>query len=89
MNVKIEYCLPCGYGKRADAAAAALEEQLGVPVELVPGKGGVFRVYVNEEEVISRAKGYFPSPAEIVAAVRNRAAGDASQAGARSRAKKG
>lgn len=69
MNVKIEYCAPCGYRKRADAAATALEEQLGLRAELIPGKGGVFRVCVNGKEVITRARGYFPSPKEIVAAV--------------------
>jgi selT/selW/selH-like putative selenoprotein len=74
MNVRIEYCLPCGYRKRADAAAAALEDQLGVSAGLVPGKGGVFRVCVDEKEVISRARGYFPSPEEVVAAVRRHVA---------------
>ncbi|MDO1527534.1 Rdx family protein [Fulvimonas sp. R45] len=79
MNVEIEYCLPCGYRKRADAAAAALGQQLGVSARLVPGKGGVFRVSVNGKEAISRARGYFPSPEDIVAAVRNQRADDGLQ----------
>lgn len=69
MNIKIEYCAPCGYKKRADAAAAALHEQLGMNAELIAGKGGVFRVYVDGNEVIGRSKGHFPSAEEIVVAV--------------------
>lgn len=57
MNVRIKYCAPCGYRKLADAAATALKEQLGLLAELMPGKGGVFRVYVNGDEIIARAKG--------------------------------
>ena len=89
MNVKIEYCAPCGYRKRADAAAAALQERLGVAADLAAGKGGVFRGYVNGTEVISRAKGYFPTPDEIVAAVGSHTAGGRSAPGAKSRAKRG
>lgn len=88
MNVEIEYCAPCGYRKRADAAAAALAEQLGLCAELVPGKGGVFRVYVNGKEVIARTKGHFPSPEEIVAAVANRRMNDCLDSGAMSRTKR-
>lgn len=69
MNIQIEYCAPCGYKKRADAAATALKEHLGMSAELVPGKGGVFRVYADGKEVIARTKGHFPSPEEIVAAI--------------------
>lgn len=89
MSIKIEYCAPCGYRKRADLAAEALQERLGVTADLIAGKGGVFRVYVNGTEVISRAKGYFPTPDEIVAAVRSHAAGGRSELGTKSRAKRG
>lgn len=88
MNVEIEYCAPCGYRKRADATAAALAEQLGLYAELVPGKGGVFRVYVNGKEVIARVKGHFPSPEEIVAAVAGTKVSDCMDSGAMSRTKR-
>lgn len=88
MKVKIEYCAPCGYRKRADAAAAALQERLGVAADLAAGTGGVFRVYVNGKEIISRAKGYFPSPDEIVTAVRSHEAGGRPEPGTKLRAKR-
>lgn len=75
MNIQIEYCAPCGYRKRAEVAAAALKEQLGMTAELVPGKGGVFRVHADGKEIIARNKGHFPSAEEIVAAVAGRKAG--------------
>ena len=87
MNIQIEYCTPCGYGKRADAVAAALQERFGVAADLVPGKGGVFRVYVNGKEVIARTRGYFPSPEEIVAAVGSHGAGGRAASGTKLRAK--
>lgn len=71
MKIRIEYCVPCGYKKRADAAAAAIREQLGVDAELVPGNGGVFRVHVDDRTAIARSRENFPSPAEIVTAVRH------------------
>jgi hypothetical protein len=49
----------------------------------------VFRVYVNGTEVISRAKGYFPTPDEIVAAVGSHTAGGRSEPGAKPPAKRG
>lgn len=73
--ITITYCRPCGYLKRAEAAAAAIERQLGRKVELVPGGGGIYEVQVGTAVVAKRAKGYFPDPDEIVAAIR--AAGQA------------
>jgi selenoprotein W-related protein len=68
-DVSIVYCRPCGYEKRAKAAAAALRQQLAVDATLVPGTGGVFEVKVGGEVVAKRSKGHFPDAAEIVAAV--------------------
>ncbi|MEU0502487.1 Rdx family protein [Nocardia sp. NPDC005998] len=68
-SVVITYCKPCGYLGRAQAAADALGTQLGVTPELVPGKGGVFRVTVDGTIVATKSRQGFPGPAEIVKAV--------------------
>lgn len=67
-QVKITYCLPCGYLKRATAVAEALQEKLNIKAELIPGSGGIFKVEVGSETVAKRAVGYFPSPDEVVTA---------------------
>lgn len=68
-DVSIIYCRPCGYEKRAKEAAAALQRQLGIVANLIPGKGGVFEVRVSGKTVATRVKGHFPDASEIVAAV--------------------
>lgn len=72
MTVTITYCIPCKYERRAREASAVIREQLGVEAELVGGGGGVFRVEVDGEPVISKTRGYFPSSEDIAAAVRAR-----------------
>jgi selenoprotein W-related protein len=69
-EVTIVYCKPCGYLTKAEAAAAALQRELGVTATLEPGKGGVFQAQVNGVAVIARKKGYFPTPSDVVKAVR-------------------
>jgi selenoprotein W-related protein len=68
-DVSIVYCQPCGYLKRAQDAAAALQAQLDVAPELVPGTGGIFEVRVDDRVVIQRSREGFPDEAQIVAAV--------------------
>ncbi|HXF88475.1 MAG TPA: Rdx family protein [Xanthobacteraceae bacterium] len=68
-NVSIVYCKPCGYFRRATDAAAALEKKLGIVATLVPGKGGIFEVRVDDKVVIKRGQDHFPDTNEIVAAV--------------------
>ncbi|QFU14970.1 Rdx family protein [Microvirga thermotolerans] len=68
-SVTIRYCRPCGYEKRARAAASALGRRFGLDVDLVPGGGGVFQVLVDGRVATERAKGFFPDEAAIVAAV--------------------
>jgi selenoprotein W-related protein len=68
-ELTIIYCRPCGYEKRAKDVAAALREQLALDATLVPGTGGVFEVKLGDKTVIKRAKGYFPGPDDVVAAV--------------------
>lgn len=88
MNVKIEYCAPCGYRKRAEVTATALKEQLELRAELIPGKGGVFCVSMNGEEIIACTRGHFPSPEEIVTVAAGRKWSDYSDLGVKSRAKR-
>ena len=72
MTVTITYCIPCRYERRAREAADVIREQLGVEAELVGGGGGVFRVEVDGETVVSKTRGYFPSSEDVVDAVRTR-----------------
>lgn len=72
MNITITYCVPCKYVGRAREAAVAVTDQLGVPVELIPAGGGVFKVAIDDEVVIAKAKGYFPSADDIVSAIGER-----------------
>ncbi len=68
-SVSIIYCKPCGYEKRAVAAAAALKKELKLAADLVPGKGGIFEVRVDDKVVAKRSTGHFPDETEIVRAV--------------------
>jgi selenoprotein W-related protein len=68
-NVSIVYCEPCGYRKRADAAAAALQKELALAATLTPGTGGIFEVRLGDEVVAARSTGHFPDATEIVEAV--------------------
>lgn len=71
MKIVIEYCEPCGYRPRAQAAAARLKEKAGAEVELVRGHGGVFEISVDGAPKFSkRATGRFPTDAEIDAAAK-------------------
>ena len=72
MNMKrvvITYCRPCGYEKRAKAAASDLRRDLGVAATLKAGTGGIFEVRVGGEIVARRTAQHFPDAGEIVAAV--------------------
>lgn len=69
-GISITYCKPCGYEKRAIEAAELLQRELGIAATLVPGRGGIFEVKAGDQVVAKRRLGRFPSPAEIVAAVR-------------------
>lgn len=67
--VRIVYCKPCGYARQANEAATALQSALGLRAELVPGKGGVFEVFVGQRSVIKRNRAQFPTAAAVVQAV--------------------
>jgi selenoprotein W-related protein len=70
MKITIEFCEPCGYRPRAQAAGTRLE-QAGADVELKRGTGGVFEITVDGALKFSKkATGHFPSDAEIDAVVK-------------------
>lgn len=48
----------------------ALKQALDVPVELIRGHGGVFKVRVDGAIVAEKAMGVFPTEPQIVEAVR-------------------
>ncbi len=71
MKIVIEFCEPCGYRPRAQAAAARLKELASAEVELVKGVGGVFEVSVDGALKFSKKKtGRFPSDADLDAVVK-------------------
>lgn len=63
-RIEIEYCTQCGFLLRAGWLAQELLQSLGDElgeVALVPGRGGVFVIRVNGEEIFSRRRdGVFP-----------------------------
>lgn len=69
-EIVLTYCKPCGYEKRAKAAADAVQEALGLAVTTVPGKAGIYEVRVGNAVVLKRTAGWMPSPADVVEAVR-------------------
>ena len=66
MQVKIEYCVPCGYLPRATQMAEEIKKKYGAETELVKGDKGIFDVYVDGKLVFSRhQEGRFPEAQDI------------------------
>ena len=76
-DIRIIYCKPCGYLRKAEAAAAALQTELGVRATLEAGKAGIFEVRAGEDVLLKRTRAWFPAPEDVVAAVRLHVAGKA------------
>lgn len=77
-RVEIEYCRQCRWLLRAAWVAQELlssfEEELR-EVTLIPGQGGVFRVYLNGELLFDRAReGRFPELKALKQGIRDRIA---------------
>jgi len=76
MDVKVVFCKPCGFQNRALGLANEILNRFGldgVSVTLVPGKNGIFDVYVDNEMVFSRYKEKrFPEHQEIIEQVDKR-----------------
>jgi selenoprotein W-related protein len=75
--VEIEYCTQCRWLPRAVWIAQELlgtfESELD-RVALVPGRGGVFVVRVNGDEVWNRAVQGFPEPSALKRVIRDHVA---------------
>lgn len=77
-RVEIRYCSQCRFVLRASWLAQELlftfAEELG-ELALVPGRGGVFEVWLDGEMIFSRAtEGRFPDSKELKQLVRDRIA---------------
>lgn len=77
-RLQITYCTQCRWLLRASWLAQELlttfAEELG-EVALVPGRGGVLEVHLEQELLFSRAtEGRFPEAAELKQLVRDRIA---------------
>jgi selenoprotein W-related protein len=79
-RIRIVYCTQCAWMLRAAWVAQELlttfqDELMGGGATLVPGTGGVFEVYADEERVWSRREdGGFPDIVELKRRVRDRIA---------------
>lgn len=81
-RIEIEYCTQCNWLLRASWMTQELlttfVNEIGEMV-LVPGKGGIFEIKVNDEVIFSRKKeGRFPEMKELKQLVRDRIAPDKS-----------
>ncbi len=77
-RIEIEYCRQCRFILRATWMAQevlmTLGEELG-ELALIPGKGGVFVIRLDGEELFSREKeGRFPESKELKRLIRDRIA---------------
>jgi len=81
-SIRIVYCTQCSWMLRAAWVAQELlttfqEELRGGGATLVPGTGGVFEVYADDERIWSRAAdGGFPDIVALKRRVRDRIAPD-------------
>lgn len=50
--------------------AAALRKEFGIEATLTPGGRGEFTVWLDGAKIADKARGDFPTEAEVVAAVR-------------------
>ncbi|MBU5537284.1 MAG: Rdx family protein [Candidatus Aenigmatarchaeota archaeon] len=72
MQIKIIYCIPCGYITRAKWLKEDLEKNVkNAEVILEGGDKGVFDVYINGKLIFSKWKtGRFPESDEIIKMVK-------------------
>lgn len=72
MEMKIIYCVPCGYITRAKWLKEDLEKKVkNVKVALEGGEKGIFDVYVDKKLIFSKHnEGRFPETDEILKMVK-------------------
>jgi len=74
-NVRIEYCVPCGFLDRAETVQHALLTSLGEDLDsvaLVTGEKGAFRVSVDSETIYDKDEDGDYDTDDLVATVRDR-----------------
>lgn len=79
-RVEIEYCCQCRFILRASWLAQEIlmtfDDEMG-EVALIPGRGGVFEVRLNGDEIFSRLiEKRFPESKELKQLIRDRIAPD-------------
>lgn len=60
-SVEIEYCVPCGHLSRAIDTQQAILEEFGQRIDgvrLKTGRGGVFTIRVDDEEIYDRTQSF-------------------------------
>jgi len=72
MNVKIVYCVPCGYLPSAENLKKTIEmHNKNAKVVLEGGKNGIMDIYVDSKLIFSKHKeGRFPEVKEILPKVK-------------------
>lgn len=72
MEIKIVYCVPCGYIQKAEWMKKDLEKTIkDARVKLEPGDKGIFDVYADKNLIFSKHKeGRFPESKEIIGLVK-------------------
>ena len=72
MEMKIVYCMPCGYITRAQWMKKDLEKNVkNVKIILEGGDKGIFDVYADKKLIFSKHKeGRFPESDEIISMVK-------------------
>ena len=76
-DVRIEYCVPCGFLDRAEEVQHALLTSLGEELDavaLVTGEKGVFRVHVDGDTIYDKDEDGDYDVDGLVATVRDRVA---------------
>ena len=67
MKIEIHYCTEWNYKPQAAGLAEELSDAFGVKAELIPGRGGIFDVIVDDNLVFSKSQaGRFPESGEVV-----------------------
>ncbi len=57
MQLKITYCVPCGYLKRVESLKSDLEKTVkGLNVSLEKGSRGIFDVHADDELIFSKQR---------------------------------
>lgn len=72
MEIKIVYCVPCGYITRAEWLKKDLEKNVkDVKISLQGGDKGIFDVYANKKLIFSKYQTRrFPESDEIIKMVK-------------------